>query len=69
MRYILVILFMLTGLAGHCYAAGEQPADSGDSTTQPAASAPDDGKDKQKPADKNKDKKKPAEGEAEPDCE
>lgn len=63
MRYILVILFMLTGLAGHSYAAGEQPADSGDSTTQPAAPAPEAGK------DKDKDKKKPAEGEAEPDCE
>jgi len=61
MRYILVILFMLTGLAGHSYAAGEQPADSGDSTTQPAAPAPEAGKDK--------DKKKPAEAEAEPDCE
>lgn len=59
MRYFLVLMFMLSGLAGHCFAAEEQPADSGDSTTQPAAPAPGSGKDKQKPAGE----------EAEPDCE
>jgi hypothetical protein len=59
MKYFLIILFMLSGLAAHCFAAEEQPADSGDSTTQPAAPAPEDGKDE----------KKPAEEEAEPDCE
>jgi hypothetical protein len=59
MRYFLAILFLLSGLAGHCFAAGEQPADSGGSTTQPAAPAPEGGKDKQKPAEEA----------AEPDCE
>ena len=59
MRYFLVILFMLFGLAGHGFAAEEQQADSGDSTAQPAAPAP----------EADKDKKKPAAQEAEPDCE
>jgi hypothetical protein len=59
MKYFLIILFMLCGLAGQCLAAEEQPADSGDSTTQPAAPAPEGGKDE----------KKPAEEAAEPDCE
>ena len=62
MKHLLIMLFVLTGLAGNCFATEEQQADSGDSTTQPAAPAepaPEDGKDK----------KKPAGGEAEPDCE
>ena len=62
MKHLLIMLFILTGLAGHCFATAEQPPDSGASTTQPAAPAepaPDDGKGK----------KKPAGGEAEPDCE
>ncbi|MGD8630291.1 MAG: hypothetical protein PVG72_06120 [Gammaproteobacteria bacterium] len=58
MRYFPVILLLLAGLAGHCFAAEEQPADSGSSTAQPAAPAPEGGKDKQKPAEE----------EAEPDC-
>ena len=59
MRYFLVILFLLFGLEGHGFAAEEQPVDSGDSATQPAAPAP----------EADKDKKQPAGQEAEPDCE
>ncbi|MGD8875952.1 MAG: hypothetical protein PVH38_12455 [Gammaproteobacteria bacterium] len=59
MRYFLAILFILSGLAGHGFAAEEQPADGDDSTTRPAAPVPGGGKDKQKPAEE----------EAEPDCE
>lgn len=67
MRHLLIILFMLAGLTGHCFATEEQPADAGGSTTQPADSAPEGGADKNKPAAGGK--KKPAEDEAEPDCE
>ena len=59
MRCFLIMLFMLGGLAGNCFAAEEQPADSGDSTTRPAAPAP----------EGSEGEKKPAEEEAEPDCE
>jgi hypothetical protein len=67
MRYFLIILFMLAGLTGHGYAAGEQSAESGDSTSRPATPVPESDDDKKKPS--GGDKKKPAEGEEEPDCE
>ena len=69
MRHFLIIVFMLAGLTGQCFATGEQPADGGDSstTTQTAEPAPEGDADKKQP--KADGKKKPAAGEAEPECE
>jgi len=73
MRHFLSIVFMLAGLTGHCFATEEQPADSGDSTTQAAepATEGDVGKqqgEKTKGDKKTSGKKKSAGGEEEPDC-
>jgi hypothetical protein len=67
MRYFLIILFMLVSLAGQCFAAEDQSAEGGDSTSQPVKPAPQGGDDKKKPA--GSEKKEPAGGEEEPDCE
>jgi len=65
------MLFMLTGLTGHCLATGEQPADSDASTARVAV--PETGTDtatgKQQGKKAKDDKRKPAGGEEEPDCE
>jgi len=71
MRQFLIMLFMLTGLSGHCFATGEQRADSDASTARVAApeTGADTGTGKQQGKQAKDDKRKPASGEEEPDCE
>ena len=64
MKHILIMLLLLTGIASQASHAEDQPADSSDTSTQPADTKQGSGGDSAVP---EKDKK--AEDEEEPDCE
>jgi hypothetical protein len=64
MRHSLIILLMLAGLSGHCFAIGKQSADSGDSTAQVAEPAAGGNAGKHQA-----EKRKTVSGEEDPDCE
>jgi hypothetical protein len=63
MRHSLIILLMLAGPTGHCFATGKQSADSGDSTVQTAEPAAGGNAGKHQ-----SEKRKSASGEEDPDC-
>lgn len=61
MKRIFILLLLLTGISGQATWAGDQSADSNESSTQPADSTQDSGGDSKAP--------KEGQDEAEPDCE